>query len=349
MIKTIIWKNNTVVLIDQNALPLAERYVACKSYKEVISAIKDLTVRGAPAIGVAAAMAAALGALHLPSLSPKEFRRKLFAICDEIAQARPTARNLFWALERMKKCFDQTKRSSQRELVNELVNEAKRICSEDIEINRQMGKYGSKLLANSDNILTHCNAGALATAGYGTALGVIRAAREQGKKLHVYVDETRPVLQGARLTAWELKKEKIPFTLITDNMAGFLMQQEKIDKIIVGADRIAANGDTANKIGTYSLAVLACAHRIPFYVAAPLSTIDVSLETGAAIPIEERKSEEVTNFKGVCSAPAGTKVYNPAFDVTPARFITAIITEKGILTKPYRVSIARMHKGEKRS
>jgi methylthioribose-1-phosphate isomerase len=348
MIKTIIWKNNTVVLIDQRALPLAERYVNCKSYKEVISAIKDLTVRGAPAIGVAAAMGVALGALHLPSLSPKDFRRKLFAICDEIAQARPTARNLFWALQRMKKIFDRTKHSSQRDLVDELVNEAKRICSEDIEINRQMGKYGSKIIADGDNILTHCNAGALATAGYGTALGVIRAAHEQDKKLHVYVDETRPVLQGARLTAWELKKEKIPFTLITDNMAGFLMQQEKIDKIIVGADRIAANGDTANKIGTYSLAVLACAHGIPFYVAAPQSTIDVSLKTGAAIPIEERRNEEVTHFKGVRSAPAGTKVYNPAFDVTPARFITAIITEKGILTKPYRVSIARMHKGEKR-
>jgi methylthioribose-1-phosphate isomerase len=349
MIKTIIWRNNTVVLIDQNALPLAERYVSCKSYKEVISAIKDLTVRGAPAIGVAAAMGAALGALYLPSLSPKDFRRKLFAICDEIAQARPTARNLFWALERMKKCFDQAKHLSQRALVDKLVNEAKRICSEDIEINRQMGKYGSPLLADSDNILTHCNAGALATAGYGTALGVIRAAREEGKKLHVYVDETRPILQGARLTTWELKKEKIPFTLITDNMAGFLMQQGKIDKIIVGADRIAANGDTANKIGTYSLAVLACAHRIPFYVAAPQSTIDVSLKTGVAIPIEERKNEEVTHFKGVRSAPAGTKVYNPAFDVTPARFITAIITEKGILTKPYRASIALIHKGKKRS
>ncbi len=349
MIKTITWKNNTVVLIDQNALPLAERYVACKSYKEVISAIKDLTVRGAPAIGVAAAMGAALGPLHLPSLPPKEFRRKFFVICDEIAKSRPTARNLFWALERMKKRFEQAKHLSQRTLVGELVNEAKRICSEDIEINRRMGKYGSPLLADGDNILTHCNAGALATAGYGTALGVIRAARDQGKILHVYVDETRPVLQGARLTTWELKKEKIPFTLITDNMTGFLMQQGKIDKIIVGADRIAANGDTANKIGTYSLAVLACAHRIPFYVAAPLSTIDVSLETGAAIPIEERKSEEVTYFRGVRSAPQGTKVYNPAFDITPAKYITAIITERGILTKPYRASIACMHKGEKHS
>jgi methylthioribose-1-phosphate isomerase len=349
MIKTIIWKNNTVVLIDQRALPLAERYVACKTYKEVISAIKDLTVRGAPAIGVSAAMGAALGALRLPFLSPKEFRRKLFAICDEIAQARPTARNLFWALERMKKRLGQAKHTSQKALVAELINEAKRICLEDIEANRQMGKYGSPLLADGDDILTHCNAGALATAGYGTALGVIRSAHEQRKKLHVYVDETRPVLQGARLTAWELKKEKIPFTLITDNMAGFLMQQGKIGKIIVGADRIAANGDTANKIGTYSLAVLACAHHIPFYVAAPLSTMDVSLKTGAAIPIEERKNEEVTHFKGVRSAPAGIKVYNPAFDITPAKYITAIITEKGILAKPYRASIALMHKGKKRS
>jgi methylthioribose-1-phosphate isomerase len=347
MIKTITWKNNTVVLIDQNALPSAERYITCKSYKEVISAIKDLTVRGAPAIGVAAAMGAAVGALQLPSLPPEQYRRKFFAICDEIAKARPTARSLFWALERMKERFKQVKNLCQLDIVKELISEAKRVCLEDIEINRQMSKHGSPLIADGDNILTHCNAGALATAGYGTALGVIRAAHEQGKTLHVYVDETRPILQGARLTAWELQKEKIPFTLITDNMAGFLMSQRKIDKIIVGADRIAANGDTANKIGTYSLAVLACAHRIPFYVAAPLSTIDISLKTGATIPIEERKSEEVTNFRGVPSAPKGTRVYNPAFDVTPAQYITAIIMEKGILKKPYRASIARMLKGEK--
>jgi len=347
MIKTIVWKNNAVVLIDQNALPLAERYVTCKSYEEIISSIRDLTVRGAPAIGVAAAMGAALGALRLPYGPPEKFRRDFFAICDEIAKARPTARNLFWALERMKKVVDRTKKVNQSDQVTELINEARRIYSEDIVINRQIGKYGSVLLADGENILTHCNAGALATAGYGTALGVIRAAREQGKKLHVYVDETRPVLQGARLTAWEFKKEKIPCTLITDNMAGFLMRQEKIDKIIVGADRIAANGDTANKIGTYSLAVLARAHRIPFYVAAPTSTIDVSLKTGDAIPIEERKSEEVTHFKGVRCAPEGTKVYNPAFDITPARFIKAIITEKGILEKPYRISIASLHKGGK--
>lgn len=348
MIKTIFWKNNTVVLIDQNALPLTEKYITCKSYKEVIACIKDLTVRGAPAIGVAAAMGAALGALHLPSLSPEKFRQKFFAICNEIAQARPTARNLFWALERMKKVADQSHHKNQDYLVKELTSEAKLICAEDIAINRLMGKNGRSLLADGDNILTHCNAGALATAGYGTALGVIRAACEQGKKLHVYVDETRPVLQGARLTAWELKKEKIPHTLMTDNMAGFLMQQGKIDKIIVGADRITANGDTANKIGTYSLAVLAQAHGVKFYVAAPLSTIDVSLKTGMSIPIEERNSNEVTHFKGVRSAPEKTKVYNPAFDVTPARLITAIITEQGILRKPFRDAIARLHKGVKR-
>jgi S-methyl-5-thioribose-1-phosphate isomerase len=349
MIKTIAWKNNSVILIDQKVLPVTERYVTCRSYQEIISAIKDLTVRGAPAIGVVAAMGAALGALRLPSLPPKKFRRIFIAICDEIARARPTARNLFWALERMKKRLDQAMQTGKKDLVKELVDEAKNIYTEDIEANRQMGKHGSKLLADSDNILTHCNTGALATAGYGTALGVIRAAHEQGKKLHVYVDETRPVLQGARLTAWELKKEKIPATLITDSMAGFLMQQGKIDKVLVGADRIAANGDTANKIGTYSLAVLAAVHRIPFYVAAPLSTIDISLKTGAAIPIEERKNEEVTHFKGIRSTPKGIKVYNPAFDITPAEYITAIITEKGIITKPYRASIANLHKGKKRS
>lgn len=365
MIKTIAWKNNTVVLLDQKALPLTECYVTCRNYQEVISAIKDLTVRGAPAIGVAAAMGAALGACEIPQQAPEKFRRKFVAICDEIAGSRPTARNLFWALERMKKCLDEAISSSENApsamrqhwiasspegllamTKKELVSEAKRICAEDIEINRQMGKHGSSLIADGDNILTHCNAGALATAGYGTALGVLRAAKEQGKKLHVYVDETRPVLQGARLTAWELKKEKIPATLITDNMAGFLMQQRKIDTVIVGADRIARNGDTANKIGTYSLAVLAQAHKIPFYIAAPISTIDASLKTGAEIPIEERASTEVTNWRGVQTAPRGIKVYNPAFDVTPARLITAIITEGGILKKPYLKSIHNVLKGK---
>lgn len=346
MIKTVFWKNNTVVMIDQNALPAIERQVVCSDYGQVIAAIKDLTVRGAPAIGVAAALGAALGALSIPTKSVEKFQKTFNAICDEIAKARPTARNLFWALERMKRYLDKAVLSGRQNLTFGLVTEAKRICAEDIEINRLMGQHGSWLLACGDNVLTHCNAGALATAGYGTALGVIRAACGQGKKLHVYVDETRPVLQGARLTAWEMKKEKIPATLITDNMAGFLMQQGKIDKIIVGADRIAANGDTANKIGTYSLAVLARAHRIPFYVAAPLSTFDFSIKTGSGIPIEERQADEVTCFRGVPTAPRGVSVYNPAFDITPARYITAIVTEKGVITRPYGPGIARLRKKE---
>lgn len=347
MIKTVFWKNNTVVMIDQNALPVLERQVVCSDYRQVIAAIKDLTVRGAPAIGVAAALGAALGALSIPSASVEKFQKTFNAICDDIAKARPTARNLFWALERMKRYLEEAILSKKQNLVSELVAEAKRICAEDIEINRLMGQHGEELLACGDNVLTHCNAGALATAGYGTALGVIRAACGQGKKLHIYVDETRPVLQGARLTAWEMKKEKIPATLITDNMAGFLMKQGKIDKIIVGADRIALNGDAANKIGTYSLAVLARAHRIPFYIAAPISTFDFSIKTGSAIPIEERQADEVTCFRGVQTAPQGMKVYNPAFDVTPAKLISAIITEKGILTRPYTTAIARLRKGNR--
>lgn len=347
MIKTISWKNNKVVFIDQRVLPAAEKYITCTSYKQVIDAIKNLTVRGAPAIGVAASFAAALGALKLGALTPDKFRERFFAICDEINQARPTARNLAWALERMKRRFALVQDLPPRKITAALISEAKRIYSEDIETNRKLGKNGARLIANRDNILTHCNAGALATAGYGTALGVMRAATAQGKKIHVYVDETRPVLQGARLTAWELKKEKSPFTLITDNMAGFLMQQGKIDKIIVGADRIAANGDTANKIGTYSLAVLAKEHGIPFYVAAPLSTVDVRIKSGEKIPIEQRHATEVTRVQGRNIAPKGTKVYNPAFDVTPAKLITAIITERGILKKPYAAAIKQAHKGVK--
>lgn len=345
MLKAVFWKSNAVVLIDQNALPAIERQVICRDYRQVIAAIKDLTVRGAPAIGVAAAMGAALGALALPLLPPDKFQKKFNAICNEIAKARPTAHNLFWMLERMKKNLQGTVLAGKQNFADELVQEAKRICAEDIAVNRQIGQNGSVLFADGDNVLTHCNAGALATAGYGTALGVIRASVAQGKKLHIYVDETRPVLQGARLTAWEMKKEKIPATLITDNMPGFLMQQGKIDKIIVGADRIALNGDTANKIGTYSLAVLARAHRIPFYIAAPLSTFDFSIKSGAQIPIEERNAEEVTHFRGVAVAPQTMDVYNPAFDITPAKFITAIITEQGVLTGPFGRTIARLCKG----
>lgn len=342
LIKTVFWKKNAVVLIDQNALPLVERQVVCSDYRQVIAAIRDLTVRGAPAIGVAAAMGAALGALAFASEPIEKFKKKFNAICDEIAAARPTARNLFWALERMKKHLDEVVRSGKRNPARELVREAKRICAEDIAVNREMGRRGAALFSDGDHVLTHCNAGALATAGYGTALGVLRAAVDEGKKLHVYVDETRPVLQGARLTAWEMKKEKIPATLICDNMAGSLMRQGKINKVIVGADRIAANGDAANKIGTYALAVLARAHRIPFYIAAPVSTFDFSIKTGEDIPIEERQADEVTTFRGAQAAPKGMKVYNPAFDVTPARLITAMITERGVLTPPFPAAIARL-------
>jgi methylthioribose-1-phosphate isomerase len=349
-IRTLFWENDTVVMIDQKALPLVEQSCTCTDYEAVAVAIEDLTVRGAPAIGVAAAMGIALGTLHLSSLSPEAFKTEFYRICDRFARTRPTARNLFWAIERMKRCFEKALHRgspagaglSQEDVKRALVDEAMRICAEDIAVNREMGQNGRSLIRGGDNILTHCNAGALATAGYGTALGVIRAAHEEGKKIHVFVDETRPVLQGARLTAWELVKEGIPATLITDNMAGFLMQQGKINLVITGADRIAANGDTANKIGTYTVAVLAKENNIPFYIAAPLSTIDLSIITGNDIPIEERGSGEVTTFCGARSAPAGMPVYNPAFDVTPHRYITAIITEKGIIRPPYREALSRI-------
>jgi len=347
MIQTLRWKKNAVILLDQRALPAAEKYLICTSDKQVVAAIRNLAVRGAPAIGVAAGFAAVLGAFRLVKLAPDEFRRKFFAVCEEIGRARPTARNLSWALERMKRRFDLVRDMPPRKILKALIDEAKSIHREDIEINHKIGNHGAPLIAPGDNILTHCNAGALATAGYGTALGVLRAAKAQGKKFHVYVGETRPVLQGARLTAWELQKEKIPFTLITDNMAGFLMHQGKINKIIVGADRIAANGDTANKIGTYSLAVLAKEHGVPFYVAAPLSTMDLDIKSGGGIPIEQRDTSEVTCVQGKSIAPRGTKVYNPAFDVTPAHYITAIITERGILKKPYPASVRRACKGVK--
>ena len=382
-IRTIYWENNTVVMIDQKALPAVEQYVTCHEYGQVIDAIDDLTIRGAPAIGVAAAMGIALGLLHDSAESEDALDFSFEAICQRFSQSRPTARNLFWAIERMRHCYeaarmspaegkrgrkprraDQPKQTQQISLFEDLdsghrdgnamevhgiqrvkkalVDEAIRIAGEDISINRQIGSHGKALIKDGDRILTHCNAGALATAGYGTALGVIRAAWEEGKKIHVFVDETRPVLQGARLTAWEMMKEGIPATLITDNMAGFLMKQGKIDKIIVGADRIAANGDTANKIGTYSLAVLARAHSIPLYVAAPLSTIDISIKDGSAIPIEERKPGEVTGIGGACTAPEGMAVYNPAFDVTPHDLIAAIITEAGIIEQPFAGKIAAL-------
>ena len=341
-IRTIFWKDDAVVMIDQKALPHEERHLKFTDYKDVITAIKDLTVRGAPAIGVAAAMGIALGALHLATSSKEDFKLSFHEICDQFSRTRPTARNLFWAIERMKKRFDEALSGSPDQIKRVLVDEAIRICGEDIAINREMGMQGRFLMEDGDKILTHCNAGALATAGYGTALGVIRAASEEGKRLHVFVNETRPVLQGARLTAWELKKDNIPATLITDSMAGFLMKQGKISKVIVGADWIAANGDVANKIGTYSLAVLTKEHNIPFYVAAPLSTIDISIKNGDEIPIEERNAEEITTIRGIRVAPEGVQVYNPAFDVTPNRYITAIVTEAGVVFPPYQEGIGRI-------
>jgi len=419
-IRTVFWQDDAVVMIDQRALPLRERHVTCTDYHEVITAIKDLTVRGAPAIGVAAAMGIALGVRRLSDTSPAAMRIAFNEICNQFAAARPTARNLFWAIECMKRRFDASvsadpsppagsiptggsgrfgdespgigfppldscllpggpearlpakdrragengttlsthsaermtscpaERNGDPEqavcdpwipIREALIAEAIRIGEEDIAINRRLGRNGCALIPDGARILTHCNAGALATAGYGTALGVIRAAREEGKKLHVYVDETRPVLQGARLTAWELMREAIPCTLIADNMAGFLMQRGGVDLVIVGADRIAANGDTANKIGTYALAVLARAHGIPFYVAAPLSTIDPSLADGGLIPIEERDPVEVTHSGGIRTAPEGISVWNPAFDVTPHALITAIVTEAGVIRPPFAEGI----------
>ncbi|MFA5180941.1 MAG: S-methyl-5-thioribose-1-phosphate isomerase [Syntrophales bacterium] len=350
LIRTVYWENDAVVFIDQRLLPGAETYVISRDYRQIAAAIKDLSIRGAPAIGVAAALGIALGVRHSRAASLTALQADFEIICTAFSQTRPTARNLFWAIEGMRQCFREACAAPQSQINNcgeqalnslkqSLIAEACRICGEDIAINRKIGAYGETLIANGDNILTHCNAGALATAGYGTALGVVRAAWEAGKHIHVYVDETRPVLQGARLTAWELIREGIPATLITDNMSGFLMKQGRIQKIIVGADRIAANGDAANKIGTYSVAVLARAHKIPFYVAAPLSTFDGAIKTGKDIPIEKRDPAEVTSCQGVVLAPRGISVYNPAFDVTPHRYITAFVTEKGLIHPPFRKTV----------
>lgn len=334
MFKTVEWKNNTVVMIDQTLLPEKEVYRRYRTYKEVAKAIKDMIVRGAPAIGVSAAMGVALGALKVKTNDTKGFFKEFDKITALMASTRPTAVNLFWAIERMKRVASENASLSVPALKKRLVEEAIAIHAEDIEICKLIGKHGGKLLKNG-TVLTHCNAGALATAGYGTALGVIRGAIEQGRKITVFADETRPFLQGSRLTAWELNKDKIDVTLITDNMAGYMMKKGLINAVVVGADRIAANGDVANKIGTYSVAVLAKEHGIPFYVAAPLSTIDMKIKHGDQIPIEERNSVEVTHMKGRRIAPTGIKVKNPAFDVTPSKLVTAIITEKGAVSKPY--------------
>ncbi|MFZ0960134.1 MAG: S-methyl-5-thioribose-1-phosphate isomerase [Terriglobia bacterium] len=345
MFKTIEWTEQGVRMIDQTRLPGEEIYRTYTDYREVAEAIRSLVIRGAPAIGVAAAMGIAVGVKNSGAKNLAELRADFELIAQTLGKTRPTAVNLSWAIKRMRAVFENTlsRHHADADVLARvrvgLEEEAKRILAEDIAINEAMGRHGADLMPDAGTVLTHCNAGALATGGYGTALGVIRAAIGAGKKLRVFADETRPFLQGARLTAWELAKDQIPVTIITDNMAGHFMKQGEIRAVIVGADRIAANGDTANKIGTYSLAVLAHENGIPFYVAAPLSTIDMSLASGEQIPIEERSSAEVTSLAGVAIAPAGVEARHPAFDVTPQRYITAIITERGVARVPFSESL----------
>ncbi|MFC1957559.1 S-methyl-5-thioribose-1-phosphate isomerase [Chloroflexota bacterium] len=326
------WLGDRVKILDQTKLPHEEVYLESASYQDIASAITELKIRGAPAIGVAGAYAVALGALEIEASSKDDFLEKLRLVSRTIAATRPTARNLFWAVERMEQVAANGKDIA--EIKEALVQEAIKIHSEEAEATAKLSRLGAELIKDGFTILTHCNAGPLATTGYGTALGVIVRAKEQGKKIKVFADETRPLLQGARLTVWELKKADVPVTLITDSMAGYFISRGQIDCVIVGADRIAANGDTANKIGTYTLAVLAKENNIPFYVAAPTTTVDPSLASGEGIPIEQRKQQEVTHIQGVCIAP-DCEVANPAFDVTPHRYITAIITERGIIREPY--------------
>lgn len=341
MIRTIEWRNGAVVMIDQRLLPSREVYRVYRDYREVARAIKSMVIRGAPAIGVAAAMGIALGMLRARGNPRQSFSR----ICKAFEVTRPTAVNLFWAIDRMRRTFDAVAEANLTEIRAALVEESLVIRREDIAANRALGKHGAALIPRDAQIMTHCNAGALATAGYGTALGVVRAAREAGKNVSVVANETRPFLQGARLTAWELKKDHIPVTLITDSMAGYIMSTDSIACVVVGADRIAANGDVANKIGTYVLAVLAKRHGIPFYVAAPVSTIDPKCRCGSEIPIESRDPSEVTQIGDRQVAPAGVRVVNPAFDVTPHSLVTAIITERGILRRPYSGTIRRLLTG----
>ena len=342
MIKTLEWTDDGVRFIDQTKLPTEETYVTCKSYEEVAHAIKTMIVRGAPAIGVTAAMGVALGVRDSQAANYAALKRDLDHISEVLAATRPTAVNLFWGIRRMRTKFEQLSSLTIAEIKRQLIAEAQRMLVEDIAANQAMGKHGAVLLPASGGILTHCNAGALATCGYGTALGVIRAAVDSGKKLHVFADETRPFLQGSRLTAWELMKDGIPTTLIADNMAGAIMRQGKIDAVVVGADRIAANGDVANKIGTYTVAVLAREHGIPFYVAAPFSTVDLETPDGSRIPIEQRAAQEVTHIAGKQIAPDGVGVENPAFDVTPHAYVAAIITERGVARAPYAESLREL-------
>lgn len=338
-IDTIEWTSHGVVMIDQTRLPRETAFVTCRSYEEVAAAIRNMVIRGAPAIGVAAAMGIALGALQSDDLEVE-----IPVICDALAKTRPTAVNLFWAIDRMRRIYDSVRHEPLQHIRERLVAEAQKIRDEDVAINQAIGQQGAPLVPDGKSVLTHCNAGALATAGFGTALGVIRAAVQAGKKVDVFADETRPFLQGARLTAWELQRDGIETTLITDNMAGHFLKSGRIGCVVVGADRIAANGDVANKIGTYGVAVLSKENGVPFYVAAPISTLDLTLASGDEIPIEERAADEVTHLQGTAVAPEGIKVANPAFDVTPNRYVSAIITERGVARAPYRESLLRLAK-----
>jgi methylthioribose-1-phosphate isomerase len=342
MIQTLEWTDHGVRFLDQTKLPTEEVYVTCKTHEQVADVIRSMVVRGAPAIGVAAGMGIALGVNNSTAQTTADLKRDFEEICDVIGKTRPTAVNLFWAIRRMQDKFERIRIRPLPQIKQALIEEAQRMHAEDIAANQAMGRHGATLMPNEGGVLTHCNAGALATAGYGTALGVIRAAIEQGKKIHVYADETRPFLQGSRLTAWELMKDGIPTTVISDNMAGAMMRQGKIGAIVVGADRIAANGDVANKIGTYTVAVLAKEHNIPFYVAAPISTVDLACPDGSQIPIEQRDAKEVTHIAGKQMVPDGVAIENPAFDVTPARYVAAIITEKGVARAPYVESLAQL-------
>ena len=340
---TIEWQNGAVVMLDQRLLPTREVYRTYRDYRGVARAIKNMVIRGAPAIGAAAAYGVALAALRSPAATSPSLLADVEEAIAVLGATRPTAVNLFWALERMRGVAQSASMAGGPEMVRAaLVAEAKTIADEDVETNRRMAEHGQQLIADGMSLLTHCNAGALATVDIGTSLGVIRAAHDAGKRIHVFVDETRPFLQGARLTAWELQRWGVPLTLITDNMAGHFISCGQVDAIFVGADRIAANGDTANKIGTYTLGVLAHENGVPFYVVAPTSTVDLSLATGASIPIEERRPEEVTHICDVPIAPEGVPVANPAFDVTPHRYITGIVTEKGVVYPPFAVGLKRV-------
>jgi methylthioribose-1-phosphate isomerase len=339
MVETIQWIDGAAVMIDQTRLPLEEKYVTCRTYEEMAAAIRDMIIRGAPAIGVAAAMGVALGVVQGADFE---------TVCDTLAKTRPTAVNLFWAIGRMKRLYASLNGQPREAICARMVKEAQLIREEDIAICRAIGQHGASLPPDGKTVLTHCNAGALATAGYGTALGVIRAAVEAGKRIDVFADETRPFLQGARLTVWELQQDGIETTLITDNMAGHFLKSGRIGCVVVGADRIAGNGDVANKVGTYSVAVLAKENGVPFYVAAPVSTLDLTLTSGDQIPIEQRAASEVTQVFGKQVAPLGTRVENPAFDVTPARYVTAIITEHGVARAPYEQSLRELGNQENR-